>query len=168
MVRLSHNWKIQRTKRTRETLKLTSLFQPTITSSSTHFFPTCPLPALSQHTHTEQNLNLFSPYPTHTHTHTSPNPAYPPLPCTQSLQAALGLCSHASVSRHWGWGLASRGCSWVLASNSSAPCSALWKAEKLKAPFIITCVGSITTATLRLANATAVNTNEALGRPVLA
>jgi len=29
-------------------------------------------------------------------------------------------------------------------------------------------VGSITTATLRLANATAVNTNEALGRPALA
>lgn len=29
-------------------------------------------------------------------------------------------------------------------------------------------MGSITTATLRLANATAVNTNEALGRPVLA
>ncbi|XP_066577850.1 bifunctional protein GlmU [Amia ocellicauda] len=32
--------------------------------------------------------------------------------------------------------------------------------KKLKAPFIITCVGSITKATLRLANATASNTNE--------
>ncbi|XP_030627698.1 uncharacterized protein LOC115809950 [Chanos chanos] len=30
----------------------------------------------------------------------------------------------------------------------------------LKAPFIITCVGSVTKATLRLANATAKNTNE--------
>uniref|UniRef100_H2ZVT7 PPC domain-containing protein n=1 Tax=Latimeria chalumnae TaxID=7897 RepID=H2ZVT7_LATCH len=32
--------------------------------------------------------------------------------------------------------------------------------KKLKAPFIITCVGSITKATLRLANAIASNTNE--------
>ncbi|XP_043913037.1 bifunctional protein GlmU-like isoform X1 [Protopterus annectens] len=32
--------------------------------------------------------------------------------------------------------------------------------KKLKAPFIITCVGSVTRATLRLANATASNTNE--------
>ncbi|KAI1897389.1 hypothetical protein AGOR_G00082800 [Albula goreensis] len=32
--------------------------------------------------------------------------------------------------------------------------------RKLRAPFIITCVGSITKATLRLANATAENTNE--------
>lgn len=67
-----------------------------------------------------------------------------------------------------GRGEALLGGNWVPASNSSAPCSAPWKAEKLKAPFIITCVGSITTATLGLANATAVNTNEALGRPVLA
>lgn len=36
--------------------------------------------------------------------------------------------------------------------------------RKLKAPFIITCVGSVAKATLRLANATALNTNEALGR----
>ncbi|XP_072907473.1 bifunctional protein GlmU-like isoform X3 [Hemitrygon akajei] len=34
------------------------------------------------------------------------------------------------------------------------------KDKKLKAPFIITCVGSVTKATLRLANATALNTNE--------
>lgn len=32
--------------------------------------------------------------------------------------------------------------------------------RKLRAPFIITCVGSVTKATLRLANATAENTNE--------
>lgn len=32
--------------------------------------------------------------------------------------------------------------------------------KKLKAPFIITCVGSVTQATLRLANATVSNTNE--------
>nr|XP_015208898.1 PREDICTED: bifunctional protein GlmU-like [Lepisosteus oculatus] len=32
--------------------------------------------------------------------------------------------------------------------------------KKLKAPFIITCVGSVAKATLRLANATASNTNE--------
>ncbi|XP_033979735.1 bifunctional protein GlmU-like [Trematomus bernacchii] len=34
--------------------------------------------------------------------------------------------------------------------------------NRLKAPFIITCVGSVTKATLRLANATAENTNEVL------
>ncbi|KAG9283107.1 bifunctional protein GlmU [Astyanax mexicanus] len=34
--------------------------------------------------------------------------------------------------------------------------------QKLKAPFIITCVGSLTKATLRLANATANNTNEVI------
>lgn len=32
--------------------------------------------------------------------------------------------------------------------------------RQLRAPFIITCVGSVTKATLRLANATATNTNE--------
>lgn len=32
--------------------------------------------------------------------------------------------------------------------------------RKLQAPFIITCVGSVTKATLRMANATATNTNE--------
>ncbi|TMS12645.1 Bifunctional protein GlmU [Larimichthys crocea] len=32
----------------------------------------------------------------------------------------------------------------------------------LRAPFIITCVGSVTKATLRLANATATNTNEVI------
>ncbi|MGH0137714.1 UNVERIFIED_CONTAM: hypothetical protein FKN15_036577 [Acipenser sinensis] len=32
--------------------------------------------------------------------------------------------------------------------------------KELKAPFVITCVGSVTKATLRLANATASNTNE--------
>lgn len=39
------------------------------------------------------------------------------------------------------------------------------KKRKLKASFIITCVGSVAKATLRLANATVWNTNEALGRP---
>ncbi|XP_060947395.1 bifunctional protein GlmU-like [Limanda limanda] len=34
--------------------------------------------------------------------------------------------------------------------------------RRLRAPFIITCVGSVTTATLRLANATATNTNEVI------
>ncbi|KAL6486662.1 hypothetical protein MHYP_G00060540 [Metynnis hypsauchen] len=34
--------------------------------------------------------------------------------------------------------------------------------RQLKAPFIITCVGSVTRATLRLANATASNTNEVI------
>ncbi|XP_023250080.1 uncharacterized protein LOC111645215 [Seriola lalandi dorsalis] len=34
--------------------------------------------------------------------------------------------------------------------------------RRLRAPFIITCVGSLTKATLRLANATATNTNEVL------
>ncbi|KAF5894171.1 bifunctional protein GlmU-like, partial [Clarias magur] len=34
------------------------------------------------------------------------------------------------------------------------------KEKQLKAPFIITCVGSVTKATLRLANATADNTNQ--------
>nr|XP_040017073.1 bifunctional protein GlmU-like [Gasterosteus aculeatus aculeatus] len=34
--------------------------------------------------------------------------------------------------------------------------------RQLRAPFIITCVGSVTKATLRLANATATNTNEVL------
>lgn len=34
--------------------------------------------------------------------------------------------------------------------------------RRLRAPFIITCVGSVTKATLRLANATAANTNEVL------
>lgn len=34
--------------------------------------------------------------------------------------------------------------------------------RRLRAPFIITCVGSVTKATLRLANATASNTNEVL------
>ncbi|KAG5276592.1 hypothetical protein AALO_G00107450 [Alosa alosa] len=34
--------------------------------------------------------------------------------------------------------------------------------RKLRAPFIITCVGSVTKATLRLANATAGNTNEVI------
>nr|XP_033795654.1 bifunctional protein GlmU-like [Geotrypetes seraphini] len=34
--------------------------------------------------------------------------------------------------------------------------------KKLKAPFIITCVGSVTKATLRLAHATAQNTNEVI------
>lgn len=32
--------------------------------------------------------------------------------------------------------------------------------RRLRAPFVITCVGSVTRATLRLANATATNTNE--------
>lgn len=32
--------------------------------------------------------------------------------------------------------------------------------RRLRAPFIITCVGSVTKATLRLANATSTNTNE--------
>ena len=50
----------------------------------------------------------------------------------------------------------------------SSPLRSMGEGKSLKAPFIITCVGSITTATLRLANATAGNTNEALGRPVLA
>ncbi|KAA0711520.1 hypothetical protein E1301_Tti006189 [Triplophysa tibetana] len=36
--------------------------------------------------------------------------------------------------------------------------------RRLKASFIMTCVGSVAKATLRLANATALNTNEALGR----
>ncbi|XP_022593535.1 uncharacterized protein LOC111216317 [Seriola dumerili] len=34
--------------------------------------------------------------------------------------------------------------------------------RRLRAPFIITCVGSLTKATLRLANATVTNTNEVL------
>ncbi|XP_047429841.1 bifunctional protein GlmU-like [Mugil cephalus] len=34
--------------------------------------------------------------------------------------------------------------------------------RRLRAPFIITCVGSVTTATLRLANATATNPNEVM------
>ncbi|XP_036942353.1 bifunctional protein GlmU-like [Acanthopagrus latus] len=34
--------------------------------------------------------------------------------------------------------------------------------RQLRAPFIITCVGSVTKATLRLANATASNTNEVI------
>ncbi|TNN53733.1 Bifunctional protein GlmU [Liparis tanakae] len=34
--------------------------------------------------------------------------------------------------------------------------------RRLRAPFIITCVGSVTKATLRLANATAINTNEVI------
>uniref|UniRef100_A0A8C5G591 Bifunctional protein GlmU-like n=1 Tax=Gouania willdenowi TaxID=441366 RepID=A0A8C5G591_GOUWI len=34
--------------------------------------------------------------------------------------------------------------------------------KRLRAPFIITCVGSVTKATLRLANATATNPNEVL------
>ncbi|KAG7466594.1 hypothetical protein JOB18_014060 [Solea senegalensis] len=34
--------------------------------------------------------------------------------------------------------------------------------RKLRAPFIVTCVGSVTKATLRLANATAANTNEVI------
>ncbi|KAK5852568.1 hypothetical protein PBY51_006421 [Eleginops maclovinus] len=34
--------------------------------------------------------------------------------------------------------------------------------KRLRAPFVITCVGSLTKATLRLANATATNTNEVL------
>uniref|UniRef100_A0A3P8TA92 PPC domain-containing protein n=1 Tax=Amphiprion percula TaxID=161767 RepID=A0A3P8TA92_AMPPE len=34
--------------------------------------------------------------------------------------------------------------------------------RRLRAPFIITCVGSVTKATLRLANATATNTNEVM------
>ncbi|XP_078503179.1 bifunctional protein GlmU-like [Lissotriton helveticus] len=34
------------------------------------------------------------------------------------------------------------------------------KDKKLQAPFVITCVGSVTKATLRLANFTATNTNE--------
>ncbi|KAL4649011.1 hypothetical protein GN956_G6994 [Arapaima gigas] len=34
--------------------------------------------------------------------------------------------------------------------------------KRLKAPFILTCVGSVTKATLRLANATAGNTNEVI------
>lgn len=37
--------------------------------------------------------------------------------------------------------------------------------RRLRAPFIITCVGSVTKATLRLANATATNTNEVLWVP---
>ncbi|XP_014060358.1 bifunctional protein GlmU-like [Oncorhynchus nerka] len=43
-------------------------------------------------------------------------------------------------------------------------CSLLAFVEErnLKAPFIITCVGSVTKATLRLANATAGNTNEVI------
>lgn len=36
------------------------------------------------------------------------------------------------------------------------------KDKKLQAPFIISCVGSVTKATLRLANATAANTNEVI------
>ncbi|MEQ2203563.1 hypothetical protein XENOCAPTIV_000793, partial [Xenoophorus captivus] len=36
--------------------------------------------------------------------------------------------------------------------------------RRLRAPFIITCVGSVTKATLRLANATATNTNEVRDR----
>lgn len=122
--------------------------------------PPHPLPT-HKHTAKPNSLSFIPPRTTHM----ASSPSYPPLPCTQSLQAAPSSCCHASVARRCGM----RPCySWVQASNSSAPCSALWKAEKLKAPFIITCVGSITTATLRLANATAVNTNEALGRPVLA
>lgn len=34
------------------------------------------------------------------------------------------------------------------------------ESKRLQAPFIITCVGSVTKATIRLANATATNTNE--------
>jgi len=54
------------------------------------------------------------------------------------------------------------------ARASSAPLSGLPGAKRdrerrLKASFIITCVGSVAKATLRLANATAWNTNEALG-----
>ncbi|KAM7368325.1 hypothetical protein PAMP_014553 [Pampus punctatissimus] len=40
--------------------------------------------------------------------------------------------------------------------------------NRLRAPFIITCVGSVTKATLRLANATAANTNEVAGSSVQA
>ncbi|XP_029903229.1 uncharacterized protein LOC115356269 [Myripristis murdjan] len=39
---------------------------------------------------------------------------------------------------------------------------ALVQERRLRAPFIITCVGSVTKATLRLANATATNTNEVI------
>ncbi|XP_034755302.1 bifunctional protein GlmU-like [Etheostoma cragini] len=39
---------------------------------------------------------------------------------------------------------------------------ALVEERRLRAPFIITCVGSVTKATLRLANATATNTNEVI------
>ncbi|XP_059212782.1 bifunctional protein GlmU-like [Centropristis striata] len=39
---------------------------------------------------------------------------------------------------------------------------ALVEERRLRAPFIITCVGSVTKATLRLANATATNQNEVL------
>ncbi|KAF7642972.1 hypothetical protein LDENG_00247130 [Lucifuga dentata] len=39
---------------------------------------------------------------------------------------------------------------------------ALVEERGLRAPFIITCVGSVTTATLRLADATATNSNEVM------
>ncbi|KAL1258388.1 hypothetical protein QQF64_011632 [Cirrhinus molitorella] len=57
----------------------------------------------------------------------------------------------------------------TLARASSALLSGVRGAKRdrerrLKASFIITCVGSVAKATLRLANATAWNTNEALGR----
>lgn len=99
------------TKHTRETLKLTSLFQPTITSSSTHSFPTRPLLTPSQRTNTHIHTakpNSLSFIPPRT-THTAPSPSYPPLPCTQRLQAAPSLCCHASVARRCGWGLAIAG-----------------------------------------------------------
>lgn len=40
--------------------------------------------------------------------------------------------------------------------------------RRLQAPFIMTCVGSVTKATLRLANASATNTNEVSHRSIKA
>lgn len=78
-----------------ENLMLTPLFQPTITSSSTHSLPGLPPPHLLL-----KPPNL-PPQPRYT-PHTVPKPPYPPLPFTQSLQAAPGLCSHAWVARSRG------------------------------------------------------------------
>ena len=112
--------------------------------------------------------------PRHTHTHPPPHPRHGrqqdsdnPGASSSPLQPQPWR-SPVFVSNVGDEASVAMAVPWVLASSSSAPCSAPWKAEKLKAPFIITCVGSITTATLGLANATAVNTNEALGRPVSA
>uniref|UniRef100_A0A3Q3FIZ3 PPC domain-containing protein n=1 Tax=Labrus bergylta TaxID=56723 RepID=A0A3Q3FIZ3_9LABR len=47
-------------------------------------------------------------------------------------------------------------------SGAAGSLQAFVKEAGLKAPFIMSCVGSVTKATLRLANATASNTNEVL------
>lgn len=117
--------------------------------NESYFFPHCELIVKMQlvlnrdATILQSILHWALVYNKHLHFHTrgSYKPLFPPF-FSPSMQQEE-LCTGQGLSAAF-W-----------ASRS--------KKRRLKASFIITCVGSVAKATLRLANATAWNTNEALG-----